>query len=60
MKTKDEQAQEYGNDQPLFVNEYVVKAFGAGWEAALDYYASLPFDVMLNEFQKYLEGKEKK
>ena len=41
-------------------NEQIKRAFEAGWDEALNYFANLPFDKMIREFENYLKSKEVK
>ena len=60
MKAKEQKAKEYTDNLPLCEYKDVDAAFKAGWEAALDYFSSLPFDKMMEAFDEYFKAKEEK
>ena len=60
MKAKDKKAKEYTDNLPLCEYKDVDEAFKAGWDAALDYFSSLPFDKMMKKFDEYFKEKEER
>ena len=60
MKAKEQKAKEYTDNLPLCEYKDIDNAFKAGWDAALDYFSSLPFDKMLEQFDEHFKEKEER
>ena len=59
-KAKERKAKEYCDNHLVSDYKQNEDAFKAGWEAALDYFSSLPFDKMMEAFDEWFKSKEGK